>query len=668
MAYLYGDLSPAPFTTNFLEELRDAVDFAAALADADQCIANADARREALRKQADEESVRIDALVNAIGTAIQGAEKGEEGSATITLANEVSKLVGERRSAAEVAVQKRLTALIRELEKETLEARADYFPMLERYLLARIPPTAKETLRVELVGVKKDERHYEAEVLGRSDLGLEWSIEVAVPDDGSWSEPMRVDDALDGLAITAPHLTGLIKKEVKPKRTKIGRHFVTKLVDDGGSVRVEVRDEIGKPDGFDITADLVRKVIMVTKTGEEDDETTGTFDVAAEDQAPLFELTASLRAAARTLPKKKLASATFDKLPFDGENTDAQPKLVQLVTRLSDKLALSIEEVAKRSRSDDELVLRRVLDDGRREELFMPKARIREQLEGLDGEHRDMLFAVDSALDATEITETRTIDVDEMAKVEPPPKEARSEVPPALSPYVRRDSNKQMAAVKVDIPKPKPPVLELSPDSLESKPVLEIQPDSLPVEPRPPMVRVPTRPEIRPISKRTESRQDLKPPPPPEPVKIEEEEAPPSSSRTGELKAMLKTARQLSKDGKHDESFRAYASLFSSAAFQASKPEDQHAVLKMMVHAKLSPSVTSTEDSKAAHKAALPALQALVVSRRDPADYEMLGMAYVILGEEPKAVEIFKKALEIERARSPGSDLCGDLMRRVSQL
>ena len=71
---------------------------------------------------------------------------------------------------------------------------------------------------------------------------------------------------------------------------------------------------------------------------------------------------------------------------------------------------------------------------------------------------------------------------------------------------------------------------------------------------------------------------------------------------------------------------------------------------------------------EAAHKAALPALQALVVARRDPADYEMLGMSYVILGEEPKALEIFKKALEIERARSPGSDLCGDLMRRVSQL
>jgi hypothetical protein len=264
-----------------------------------------------------------------------------------------------------------------------------------------------------------------------------------------------------------------------------------------------------------------------------------------------------------------------------------------------------------------------------------------------------MCVALEGALETTEITETRTIEVDD-AKPPKPTKEVRSEVPSALTPYVRRDSNTQMAAVIVDIPKAKPaPILELSPDSIPD----ESRPPKSRTDSRP-EVRMPSRPDIRPIAAR--------PPAPPAPDP--EAEPPPSSSRTGELKAMLKTARSLSKDGKHDESHRAYASLFSSAAFQASRPDDQRAVLKMMIHAKIPPSVMPSEDTKAAHKAALPALQALVVQQRDPADYEMLGMAYAVLGEEAKALEIFKKALEIERARSPGSDLCGDLMRRVSQL
>jgi len=646
MAYLYGDLTPAPFTTNFLEELRDAVDFAAALADADQCVATAGERRDLLRRRADEERARIEALVEAIGAAIDRADVGEEGSPPTVLANDVSRAVGDGRTAAEIAVERKLSDGMRALDREILEARADYFPILERYLLARLPPSGRETLRLEIAGVKKGERRYSAAIDGRSDLGLDWTIEVAVPGEESvWAEAVRVDDIAPGLAISAPQLTGLIKKDVKSKKTKLGRHFVTKLVDDGATVRVELRDEIAKPEGFDVTGDLARNVVMVAKTGEEDDETAGTFEIASEDLEPLLDLAAKLRASTRSLRKKRLISATFDTLPFDGENVEAQPKLVQLVSRICDKLSTTVEEVARRSRADEELVLRSLLDDGRREEVFMPKERLRAKLAGLDEAHRDLFVGIEHALETTEITEVATIDVNSA----PPPKEVRSEVPASLSKYPRRDSQKQMAAVRVEIPKElRAPVLELAPDSLEARAVLELQPASLPTRPPPPTLpgaatapAAPAEPEV---------------------------ESPPPSSRTAELKVMLKTARTLSKEGKHDDAFRAYASLFASAAFQGSKPEDQRAVLRMMIHAKVSPSVVPSDDAKAAHKAALPALQALVVRHRDPADYEMLGMAYVILEEPEKAIEIFKRALEIERAKSPGSDLCGDLMRRVSQL
>jgi hypothetical protein len=43
-------------------------------------------------------------------------------------------------------------------------------------------------------------------------------------------------------------------------------------------------------------------------------------------------------------------------------------------------------------------------------------------------------------------------------------------------------------------------------------------------------------------------------------------------------------------------------------------------------------------------------------------------MAYVVLDEPEKASEIFKKGLEVERARNPASDLYGNLMRRAGQL
>jgi hypothetical protein len=50
----------------------------------------------------------------------------------------------------------------------------------------------------------------------------------------------------------------------------------------------------------------------------------------------------------------------------------------------------------------------------------------------------------------------------------------------------------------------------------------------------------------------------------------------------------------------------------------------------------------------------------------EPADHEMLGICHVILGHEEAASQIFRAGLNIERTRSPGSDLCGELMKRIS--
>jgi hypothetical protein len=44
----------------------------------------------------------------------------------------------------------------------------------------------------------------------------------------------------------------------------------------------------------------------------------------------------------------------------------------------------------------------------------------------------------------------------------------------------------------------------------------------------------------------------------------------------------------------------------------------------------------------------------------------MLGICHLMLGHEQAASAIFKAGLAIERARDPGSDLCGELMKRIS--
>ena len=86
-----------------------------------------------------------------------------------------------------------------------------------------------------------------------------------------------------------------------------------------------------------------------------------------------------------------------------------------------------------------------------------------------------------------------------------------------------------------------------------------------------------------------------------------------------------------------------------------------------MVHAKNAPA-SPTPPMVDAHRAALGPLKDLVAEHREPADYEMLGMCHVAIGNEQGAGVVFRAALAIEREHNAQSDLCGALMKRVSML
>jgi hypothetical protein len=134
-----------------------------------------------------------------------------------------------------------------------------------------------------------------------------------------------------------------------------------------------------------------------------------------------------------------------------------------------------------------------------------------------------------------------------------------------------------------------------------------------------------------------------------------------------ELVGGVKNAVSLGRDGKVDEMYAAYKALFDVAGFIANRPEDQRQALKLMVHFKQAPR-KATPGMIAAHTAAIPALTDLVSRYEEPADYEMLGICHLMLEHTEAASNMFRAGLKIERDRSPQSDLCGTLMRRISEI
>jgi hypothetical protein len=134
--------------------------------------------------------------------------------------------------------------------------------------------------------------------------------------------------------------------------------------------------------------------------------------------------------------------------------------------------------------------------------------------------------------------------------------------------------------------------------------------------------------------------------------------------------ALVNTIKEIvarAKDGDLDGSYNGYRDLFTSAAFGTYRVEDQRQALRLMIIKKGTPPA-ATPALIEAYRAALGLLTELVSTHGEPADYELLGVCHVALGNEESASAIFKAALAIERERDASSPLCGQLMKRVSML
>jgi hypothetical protein len=129
------------------------------------------------------------------------------------------------------------------------------------------------------------------------------------------------------------------------------------------------------------------------------------------------------------------------------------------------------------------------------------------------------------------------------------------------------------------------------------------------------------------------------------------------------IKAIVANARS----GNMDAAYDGYRELFSGPAFRACSLGDQRQALRLMVHAKGVPDPPTTPMVEA-HRAAIPILAALVAAHKEPADYEMLGMCHVAVGDEATAGTVFREGLALERERDLQSNLCGAFMRRISML
>jgi hypothetical protein len=385
MNYLYGDSTASELKANVLEFFRDALDCSVVLLQADAKIDEGQARLRSLREAADAELAALETFIGDVQKTIRSSPPAEPESAVLLCATRLATLCVETKQAFANAVRERLAREVAAVEAQEAAERQTCNAALTTLLLGQPPPDATTVTRLALGAGQPPT--YEAALTGVAELGLDWTFELAIPEGNAWSAPVRVDRFVPQLEIRTPQLAGWISKEVKIRPQKLDRFVVTELVDDGQLVSLKLRAE-GGADGFDLEVDCDAETVeSIARVGAKDDASVGPFDLHADDVRPLVQLADKLRATLADLTRVRLRVATVEDAPFH-----EQERFAGFVEKVVAMMAPILREISDRSLTQNELVLRRLLSNDRREEIFVAKSTLREKLAVLPDEAR-LLFA-----------------------------------------------------------------------------------------------------------------------------------------------------------------------------------------------------------------------------------------------------------------------------------
>jgi hypothetical protein len=381
--YLFGDSTESDLEFDYLAFLREVIDCAVVMV---ECEVTLGVTVED-RRTRELETASVVAAVEDLGkraTQLVGPMAGDPPStpvgrcaAAITAAirDAVERESGQARAA--------LTAECEDMDRQDQRQRGRAKSVLEKLLRTHDLPGADKALEVVWAasGVKATMRQ-------RTTFGVEAVVSLDIPASSILGVDLRVDKIAEGVELHAHETAGWLKKSDKVVPHKLGRYQVASATvgSDTTTVRLRMAPEPGAA-GFAVTS---------RRNGELSVEPTGGGpgrEVVIDDRnrPALRLLVERLEAAMRALGDSRtgLVSVEIDGVPITQHE---HPRV--LAERLIAAVAPTVQQIAQRSRSPGELVLRRMLGDNRREEIFVSTADLWKRLDGLPLHAREVFASL----------------------------------------------------------------------------------------------------------------------------------------------------------------------------------------------------------------------------------------------------------------------------------
>lgn len=372
MPHVYGDSTPFPYDIDCIDLLRHSVDCCVQLLSAEHAIQLTRERSRQLARAQEGEKSELAAIWDAVKGALTSSSVSSE--RTVRSMTRVSE-------AARAALDDEIAGLEREAQKDASHERAIIDRAIETTCRAIETLLLKHDVPETALGMRltANEEQYNAEVTLQTPFGLDAVLTLAIPQGHEWSRPRRVADLTPGMEVHLPQESGWLSKRVELLPVKLDRLFVSSVTLSEAQTVILLRRTASAGEGFQlrITLEESPRVLLSTLPESGIMESEPPLPLEGEDRIQVLKLWSRVGEATASLPKRRQSLIAAH---FEGMSLTTLEAPASIAVRLIALIAPIVQEIGRRSGAPGELVLRRDLGQGRREEIYITRAELEQKI------------------------------------------------------------------------------------------------------------------------------------------------------------------------------------------------------------------------------------------------------------------------------------------------
>jgi hypothetical protein len=375
MRYLYGDLTEFPPGENVLELLKKMITAAVEVLEIDQRMRKTSSDMEHQREQLASSLLGIDDFHQELQTFIAQRLSASPDRAVVQVAQAAAEKIQELVNQGK--------AFFSRHTEESIQARQQELEQLGQVLLERLGdfysphplPLRSNRLHCRFDGARYLARYELTDITGATCV---YQIDASSTE--LFSSPRRGQDLFGkGFELAVGYKKAWLKKEPVPEYQRLDEHLLTEVYEEDGALRLCLKKP-STEEGLWIFCPAGGEPSVFIQTAEAKPRPVEAELLTLDKKEKLEALLDQTRRAAVTIYR---TPSRLSSISIDNQDLISSRSVTELVKRLVAFLAPTIREIDLRSPSRQELCLKIEHEQGRREEIYVPKSQLAEQIERL---------------------------------------------------------------------------------------------------------------------------------------------------------------------------------------------------------------------------------------------------------------------------------------------